>query len=117
MALTECPHCKAGHVCHTAPGQHLHPVDRLEEEIGDAYKQVVHSIRVREEASHGGTGGILKTALFEMVTRLEALAEAHALITGAISYPSHPLRTDVRRHANALFNIDLDALTARVRAA
>lgn len=116
MALTECPYCKAGHVCHIAPGQQFHPVDRLEEEIGNTYKQVVHSIRVREE-SPKSTGGILKVTLFEMLTRLEALIEAHAVVTGEISYPARPLRTDVLRYANTKFNIDLDALTSRVKSA
>jgi len=117
MALTECPHCKAGHVCHAAPGQPHYPLSRLEDEIGESHRQLIHAIRVREDAPRGSSGGVLRTTLFEMLTRLEALIEAHAVTSGAISYPSHPLLSDIRKHARDQFGMDLAATAERARTA
>lgn len=117
MALTECPHCHAGHVCHNHPGEQLHSVTRLVDEIREAYRQVTYAVRAREEAPRSSTGGILKTTLLDMITRLEALTEAHALVAHGDSYPTRVSRDDVRRHAIAAFGIDLDVLSARVKKA
>lgn len=115
MALTECPHCKAGHVCHVAAGQRHYPLDRLEDEIGDAHRQLIHAIHVREDTPRGHSGGILKVVLFEMLTRLQALIEAHALTT---SYrPTRLAVADVREYARDKFGIDLAATEERARTA
>ncbi len=115
MALTECPHCKAGHVCHVAAGQRHYPLDRLEDEIRESHGQVMHAIHVREDAGRGSTGGIHKMTLFDRLTRLQALIEAHALTAGY--YPTRLDLADIRKYGRDTFGVDLLAMNERVKAA
>jgi len=85
--------------------------ERLEREIRDARGTVVNGMQMRREhPSYGYT----KTMIREELTRLTALIEAHALVTGAIAYIAKPVLPDIREHGRTL-GVDLSDLEKKVR--